>query len=177
MLPGHWFNIKMLSYQYRKSHCGDKTAVRSSHLHNGISYTGQMSSLYSIGALVSPRHQQPWYSQGTMGMFSSSLTTSDILAVRNVIKGNCIAMFSRTTQHIIWVRSRRCGCLVTWFCHQLIAKPGNKKAAPSWPDPYVNDQHPCYATDYVFLEYIWMNSSILSPLTSFQFHFRDIQEV
>ena len=49
--PGPWFNIKMLSYRYRKSHCGDKTVVRSSYLHNGISYTGKMSSLYRIGAL------------------------------------------------------------------------------------------------------------------------------
>ena len=37
----------------------------------------------------------------------------------------------------IWVRSRNCGCLVTWFCYQLIAKPGNKTAAVSWLDPYV----------------------------------------
>ena len=44
--PGPWFNIKMPSYQYRKSHCGDKTVVRSSYLHNGISYTGKMTSLY-----------------------------------------------------------------------------------------------------------------------------------
>ena len=36
----------------------------------------------------------------------------------------------------IWVRSRNCGCLVTWFCYQLIAKPGIKTAAVSWPDPY-----------------------------------------
>ena len=43
---GPWFNIKMTSYQYRKSHCGDKTIVRSSYLHNGISYTDKMSSLY-----------------------------------------------------------------------------------------------------------------------------------
>ena len=28
-----------------------------------------------------------------------------------------------------------CGCLVTWFCYQLIAKPGNKTATVSWPDP------------------------------------------
>ena len=35
----------MSSYQYRKSHCGDKTVVRSSYLHNGISYTGKMTSL------------------------------------------------------------------------------------------------------------------------------------
>ena len=51
LLPlGPRFNIKMSSYQYRKSHCGDKTVVRSSYLHNGISYTGKMPSLYWIGA-------------------------------------------------------------------------------------------------------------------------------
>ena len=44
------FNIKMSSYQYKKAHCGDKTVVRSSYLHNGISYTGKMSSLYWIRA-------------------------------------------------------------------------------------------------------------------------------
>ena len=49
---GPWFNIKMSSYQYRKSHCGDKTVVRSSYLHNGISYTGKMTSLYWFGPLV-----------------------------------------------------------------------------------------------------------------------------
>ena len=37
----------------------------------------------------------------------------------------------------IWVRSRNFGCLVTWFCYQLIAKPGNKTAAVPWPDPYI----------------------------------------
>ena len=36
----------------------------------------------------------------------------------------------------IWVRSRNCSCLVTWFCYQLIAKPGNKTATAPWPDPY-----------------------------------------
>ena len=36
----------------------------------------------------------------------------------------------------IWVRSRNWGCLVTWFCYQLIAKPGNKTASVPWPDPY-----------------------------------------
>ena len=34
---GPWFNIKIPFYQYRKFHCGDKTIVRSSYLHNGIS--------------------------------------------------------------------------------------------------------------------------------------------
>ena len=41
----------MTSYQYRKSHCGDKTILPPSYLHNGISYTGKTTSLYWIGAL------------------------------------------------------------------------------------------------------------------------------
>ena len=44
-----WFNAKLSSYQYRKSHCGDKTVVRSSYLHNGVLNTGKMSYLYWIG--------------------------------------------------------------------------------------------------------------------------------
>ena len=40
---GGQINIKMSSYQYRKSHCGDKTILRSSYLHNAISCTGKMS--------------------------------------------------------------------------------------------------------------------------------------
>ena len=30
-------------------------------------------------------------------------------------------------------RSRRCACLVIWFCSHLITKPGNKTGPPSWP--------------------------------------------
>ena len=57
---GPWFNIKMLSNHYRKSHCGDKTVVRSSYLHNGISYTGKMSSLYWIGAQMTYSDEVLW---------------------------------------------------------------------------------------------------------------------
>ena len=39
------------SYQYGKSHCGDKTILRPSYLYNGISYTCKMS-LYWTRALV-----------------------------------------------------------------------------------------------------------------------------
>ena len=50
--PGPWFNIKMSYYQYRKSHCGDKTVVRLSYLHNGNLYTGKMIPLYWISPQV-----------------------------------------------------------------------------------------------------------------------------
>ena len=50
--PGPRFKINMTSYLYRKSHCGDKTILRPSYLHNDISYTGKTTSLGWIGALV-----------------------------------------------------------------------------------------------------------------------------
>ena len=37
----------------------------------------------------------------------------------------------------IYIRSRNCSCLVTWFCDQLIAKPGNKTATVSWSNLYI----------------------------------------
>ena len=49
---GPRFNMKMTSYQHRKYHCGDKTILRPSYLHNGISYTGKTTSLYWIGAMM-----------------------------------------------------------------------------------------------------------------------------
>ena len=50
-------------------------------------------------------------------------------------RNNIIHVISWAKEIFIWVRSRNCGCLITWFCYQLIAKPGNKTAAVSWPDP------------------------------------------
>ena len=37
----------------------------------------------------------------------------------------------------MWVRSQNCGCLVTWFCYQLIEKSGNKTTTVSWLDPCI----------------------------------------
>ena len=49
---GAWFNIKIPSYQYRKSHCGDKMILCPPFLHNRVSHTGKMTFLYWIRALV-----------------------------------------------------------------------------------------------------------------------------
>ena len=53
---------------------------------------------------------------------------------------DCLVLMTTTTWGLLdrkfwWVRSWRCVCLVIWFCYHLIAKPGNKTAVPSWPDP------------------------------------------
>ena len=56
----------------------------------------------------------------------------------------CLALNFKRTYWLktmyIWVRSWWCDCLVTWFCYQMIATPGNKKATPLWPDPYLSGQ-------------------------------------
>ena len=72
--PGPQFNIKMSSYRYRKSHCGDKTVVRSSYLYNEISYTGKMTSFYWIRALDIFRStiESQWGSRKYLGQLDSS---------------------------------------------------------------------------------------------------------
>ena len=41
-----------VTYQYRNSHCGDKTFLRPSYIHNRISYDGETTSFYWIIAHV-----------------------------------------------------------------------------------------------------------------------------
>ena len=72
------------------------------------------------------------------GFISSTIFHSPV----HQIKGSNTILYSNIWPKdfykiLIWVRSWNCGCLVTWFCYQLIAKPGNKTAAVLWPDPYV----------------------------------------
>ena len=62
------------------------------------------------------------------------------------------------TQNKIWVRPWRGTCLVTWFCYHLIAKPGDKTTAPSWPDPYAN-----FNLRKCIQDVIYKMASILSP--------------
>ena len=80
---GPRFNIKMSSYQYRKSHCGDKTVVRSSYLHNGISYTGKTTSLYWIRAqiLLIVSHQP-------MNGISTVFSTQSVIDLMTSSNGN-----------------------------------------------------------------------------------------
>ena len=87
--PGPWFNIKMTSYQYRKSHCGDKTIVRSSYLHNWISYTGKMTSLYWIGPMkriskcLTWFHNSSWYTHNTIRHNEQDIKQMDIKYCQN----------------------------------------------------------------------------------------------
>ena len=76
--------------------------------------------------IASPDHPLPWHYHKTGPGFKHTriFTIDPISLLRNYSKCK-------------WERSRRCGCLVTWFCYHLIAKPGNKTATPSWPGPNI----------------------------------------
>ena len=54
---------KMLPYQFRKSHCGNKTVLRLSHLHNGNSYAGNTASLYWISPLGLSQNGDPSFTK------------------------------------------------------------------------------------------------------------------
>ena len=76
---GPGFNIKMPYYQYRKSHCGDKTILRPSYLHNGISYTGKMPSLYWTHLQIPRNSVLCWYKQYSNSYFHYNYAVHIIL--------------------------------------------------------------------------------------------------
>ena len=111
---GPWFNIKIPSYQYRKSHCGDKTILRPSHLHNGISYTGKTSSLYWIRALIvyntvsdmrtcSPE-AGPWFNIKMSSYQYRKSHCGDKTVVRSSYLHNGISYTGKTTS-LYWIRA------------------------------------------------------------------------
>ena len=65
----------------------------------------------------------------------------------------------------IWVRSWRWACLFTWFCYHLIAKPGNKTGAPSWPDPYACVEGVIFFCKSLVFVYISFINSLICDLT------------
>ena len=61
----------------KKSHCGDKTILRPSYLHNAISYTGKMRSLYWIGTLI--LNQKKLTSQWQISYTRETRTSAQVL--------------------------------------------------------------------------------------------------
>ena len=98
MTPGPWFNMKITSCQYRKSHCV------SSYLYNGIYYTGKMASFYWIShlAITSTSVDLSWYISETLWhlpevmlqeiiMIPITKTYRQVSNIRHTIVGNSIA--------------------------------------------------------------------------------------
>ena len=76
----------MTSYQYRKSHCGDKTIWRPSYLHNGISYTGKMTSLYWIRVqkMVQVVEMLPYGREGPVDPTKVDTMAANASGVKNI---------------------------------------------------------------------------------------------
>ena len=76
---------------------------------------------------------------------------------KNLFVGDCI-----------WVRSWNCGCRVTWFCYQLIAKPGNKTAKQI---PY-----PANSSEYSTMNTHTCNASCVYKAVEVELHWHCFME-
>ena len=123
------FNIKIPSYQYRKSHCGDKTILRPSYLHNGISYTGKKTSLYWIRAqpliITDNMLCLEWWANSLAGWFmypiNGPLTRYVKLRVAHACAGNAGNVFPTHRLHRKPLVSNPGMHNGTWFTHVGIA--------------------------------------------------------
>ena len=145
---GGRLNLKMSSYQYRDSHVKGKTVSptvlsltwESPYLGKTVFILRWGPGFFFpslFGKLTKDKYSALY--QSLPNKLCQQLIL-DPQASQKLI-GICYKGFTFAWDNFlfmyIWVRSRNCGCLVTWFCYQLIAKPGNKTAAVSWPDPYL----------------------------------------
>ena len=80
----------MPSCQSRKSHCGDDTILRPSYLHNGISYTGKITSLYWIRAQF-PFQKAIMYVQGGNGVYMEYLRRAVGVHSMKSFTSHCLA--------------------------------------------------------------------------------------
>ena len=120
--------------------CINKLYVLILVIHNAHNTTTAMVKLWSDFALTKDTHTSPSRARYRVSFMSSSMKT-DRYIENAVSRMHCILPVT-THRMFIWVSSRNCGCLVTWFCYQLIAKPGNKTATVPWSDPYHNLKYP-----------------------------------
>ena len=134
--PEGWINIKMPSYQYRKSHCGDKTILRPSYLHNGISYTGKTISLYwirALGSISSGLHH---------GLWGNCMVVVCDVVFMDMGKFTIIKPQQNITKHVLCAHFLRCtlyGLFIWRFsCNGgkiKILKLNNYMSKSKWPHP------------------------------------------
>ena len=75
----------------------------------------------------------------------------------------------------MWVGSRNCGCLVAWFCYQLMVKPGSRTVAIPWPDPYVFTLYMTHRLS-VYILYGHTNGALILVTSYLHIHFSYVHE-
>ena len=98
----------MPSYQYRKSHCGDKTVVRSSYLYNGISYTGKITVLSYFKSGPSA-HKVTLEDIGKSGWYQTIAYPWKPCAYFISISINCIGVAHTVPGHLQQIMTSRYG--------------------------------------------------------------------
>ena len=84
----------MSSYQYRKSHCGDKTIWRPSYVHNGISYTGKTQ--YRKSHCGDKTIWRPSYLHNGIFYIGKTASLYWIRALATITPGSSSGIYSRT---------------------------------------------------------------------------------
>ena len=126
---GPWINIKMLSYQYRKSHCGDKTVVRLIFILNRGPGCNRPSSgiLWTVKWYLIQWHLIMFHSLSTMlfiplaqqSWVTLSVCPSDRLSVcgQNGVRSVSSTILARSISylHIISTNFKRCVAFVKNF--------------------------------------------------------------
>ena len=99
-----------------------------------------------------------------------------ILRVINTTRTLLCLLWFGYSRFYIWFRSRNYDCLVTWFCYQLTAKPGNKTATVSWPDPYIiTDARSSWLANIGFNSHASTTNQIGKVYIALLFHSRDLR--
>ena len=75
---GIHYNIKMPSYQYKKSPCGDKTTIRLSYLHKGIFYTFGKIAPFFIKSSPCISYKNPHDGPETLSIIPTTLSIINI---------------------------------------------------------------------------------------------------
>ena len=85
----------------------------SSHL----SGANEFSSVFSLNPTIESEAPTAWWWRPAKDLASPGIS---------ILAENCSVHYLKHVSMSMWVRSWNSSCLVTWFCYQLIAKPGTR---------------------------------------------------
>ena len=109
------------------------TANFGSHIHATQALLTHCGLVTSYGKI-----DHYWFREWLASWQHQAIARTNVNLLTKMFYGNHLReMWQKVLMSLIrntWVRSWNCGCIVTWFCYHLIAKPGNKTAAVPWPD-------------------------------------------
>ena len=174
-LAGGWVNIKMSSYQYRKSHRGDKTFLRPSYFHNGISYTGKTTFLYWIWDLMAIAvYDAIQCRQGKYSLWRFTYYKKAKIAIKTCLycwilewiqknyqslkQYKCIDCFGQNIKIFIFTKQHACNLISRSTVKKIDAD--NKLVRCVWD--YTRHRGTVGSADRRSTNYIWVNNNLIA---------------